>query len=420
MNQEGAILKAEIVAIGNEVLFGYVIDTNTAFIASELHKAGIEVLRKSVIPDTKDEILRSLREALERSDLVILTGGLGPTHDDITKKTISSFLKKRLILNEKILLSVKTHFARKGIRMPQVNTSQALVPQGAIALENPLGTAPGLLFEEAFGTIILLPGVPAEMREIFSNSVIPYLSKKGEHQAIAIQTIHTTGISESELYERIKSMRMSAAIAFLPFFTGVDIQVTVRADSSENAHDELKRTAGRIMEKIDDYYYGSDDETMERVIGILLSMRRKTVAIAESCTAGLAMKRITDVPGSSTYFMGGVVAYSNEAKMEMLNVKEKVLKLKGAVSPEVAKAMAEGVRNLMHADYGISITGIAGPGGATDNKPVGLVYLGIADAKETEALEFLLSGTRETIRVQAAQAALDILRRSLLGIPKRQ
>ena len=409
-------MKAEIVAIGNEVLLGHVVDTNTAFIASELHRLGLEVLRKSVIPDTKEEILKALREALDRADLIIFTGGLGPTHDDITKKTVSAFLKRRLILNDKVLLSVKAHFAHKGIKMPQVNTSQALIPQGAEILQNPLGTAPGLLFEETYGTIILLPGVPAEMRALFSETVIPYLAKKGDRRAISVQTIHTTGIAESEIYERLKGLSTNATIAFLPFFTGVDIQITVTSDSLENAKDELKRVAGKIIDKLNDFYYGSDDESLERVIGILLSMRRKTIAAAESCTAGLLMKRITDVPGSSVYFLGGVVSYANDVKVKTLQVREKVLKLKGAVSSEVAKAMAKGIRNLMKADYGISITGIAGPGGSTENKPVGLVFVWFSDTKETIAHRFQFGGTREIIREQAVQAAFDLLRRKLLGI----
>jgi nicotinamide-nucleotide amidase len=410
-------LKAEIIAIGNEILFGQVVDTNTAFIASELHKLGIAVLRKSAVADTKEELLKSLRESLDTADLVILTGGLGPTHDDITKKTVASFLKRRLILNDKVLLTVKNHFAQKGTRMPQVNTSQALVPQGAEILANPLGTAPGLLFEESYGTIILLPGVPAEMRTIFAESIIPYLTQKSDRIPIAVQTIHTTGIAESALYERLKGIRTKAKLAFLPRFTGVDIQVTVISDSSAAAKDGLKKTAGTIIDKLDDYYYGSDDESLERVIGILLSMRRKTVAVAESCTAGLLMKRITDVPGSSLYFVGGVVSYSNDVKVNILQVREKIIKLKGAVSGEVAKAMAKGIRNLMKADFGISITGIAGPGGSTENKPLGLVFLGFSDAKDAVAIRFRFRGTREIIREQAVQAALDLLRRKLLGLP---
>lgn len=417
MDNKVIALKAEVIAIGNEVLLGHVVDTNSAFIASELHRLGFEVLRKSVISDTKDEILLSLREGLDRSDLIIFTGGLGPTHDDITRKTISAFLKRRLILNDKILLGIKNRFAQRGIKMPQVNTSQALIPQGAEILPNSLGTAPGLLFEEEYGTIILLPGVPAEMKAMFSESVIPHLTNKGDRRGIAVQTIHTTGISESELYERLQGIRTGATVAFLPTFTGVDIQVTMLSDSAEDAKDKLKRLTGKMIDRIEDYYYGSDDESLERVIGILLSMRRRTVAAAESCTAGLLMKRITDVPGSSAYFLGGVVSYSNEIKVNMLKVKETVLKLKGAVSSDIAKEMAKGVRDLTKADFGISITGIAGPSGATENKSVGLVFIGFSDSRETVALRFGFSGSREIIREQAAQAALDLLRRKLLGLP---
>ncbi len=411
-------MKTEIIVIGNEVLLGCVTDINAAFIASELTKLGIEVGKTVIIPDEEKVILQSLKSGLERADAIIITGGLGPTHDDITKKTVSAFLKRRLVLNDKVLLDIQTHFAKKGIRMPHVNTSQALIPQGAMILDNPLGTAPGLLFEEEFGIIILLPGVPTEMKTIFTQAVKPYLKDKAGGNVILSQTIHTTGITESELYEKLQSIQKTGNIAFLPHFTGVDIRITVEADTMENGRNKLTKVSSLLIDKIDDYYYGSDDETLERVIGILLSMRRKTLAVAESCTAGLFMKTITNVPGSSLYFLGGVVSYSNVAKKKLLKVKEKLLKQKGAVSREVAKVMADGVRSLMKADYGISITGIAGPGGATEDKPVGLVCIGISDDKSTYSKKFNFPGIRDSIRKQAVQAALDLLRRRLLGIEK--
>jgi nicotinamide-nucleotide amidase len=410
-------LKAVIIIIADEVLMGNVVDMNSSFLSSELFKIGIKVKRIVVISDEKEDIVRTLKESLEKADIVILAGGLGPTHDDVTKKTISNFLKKRLILNEKVLEDVKYHFTKKGMLMPQVNTSQALVPQGAVIFDNPLGTAPGLLFEEEFGTIVLLPGVPEELREMFYTGIRPYLEKKEIERIMISQTIHTTGISESEIYERLKDIEKGKTIAFLPNYTGVDIRVTVESDSKESAEDRMKKLTSSIIEKVDDYFYGSDEESLERVIGILLSMRRKTLAVAESCTAGLCMKRITDVPGSSVYFLGGVVSYSNEVKKKLLKVKANDLKEYGAVSNEIAHAMAEGVRNLMKSDYGISITGIAGPGGATEDKPLGLVFIGISDYKITYSKRYQFVGTRDTIRTQAVQVALDILRRRLLGIP---
>lgn len=409
-------MNAEIIVIGNEVLSGYIVDTNSSFLSSELLKLGIEVIIKIVIPDRKDEILKSLQEGMRRADITILTGGLGPTHDDITKKSVSSFLKRRLVLNENILLKVKEYFRKKGIDMPQVNTSQALIPQGATVLNNPVGTAPGLLFEEEDGIIILLPGVPAEMKAIFNKSVRPYLEKKNRGNFILTQTIHTTGISESALFERLKDIETAETIAFLPFFTGVDIRVTTEAATLEDARDKLLKITDSLIDRIDDFYYGSNDETLERIIGILLSMRRKTLSVAESCTAGLFMKRITDVPGSSNYFRGGVVSYSNDSKIKILNVKVKDIKQKGAVSSEVAKAMANGVKKLLDSDYGVSITGIAGPTGETENKPIGLVYIAIADREKTYSKVYHFTGTRDIIREQAVQAALDLLRRRLLGI----
>ncbi|MCK4396297.1 competence/damage-inducible protein A [candidate division WOR-3 bacterium] len=409
-------MNAEIIVIGNEVLSGYIVDTNSSFLSSELLKLGIEVTIKIVIPDRKDEILKSLQEGMRRADITILTGGLGPTHDDITKKSVSSFLKRRLVLNENILLKVKEYFRKKGVDMPQVNTSQALIPQGATVLNNPVGTAPGLLFEEEDGIIILLPGVPAEMKAIFNKSVRPYLEKKNRGNFILTQTIHTTGISESALFERLKNIETAETIAFLPFFTGVDIRVITEAATLEDARDKLLKITDSLIDRIDDFYYGSNDETLERIIGILLSMRRKTLSVAESCTAGLFMKRITDVPGSSNYFRGGVVSYSNDSKIKILNVKAKDIKQKGAVSSEVAKAMANGVKKLLDSDYGVSITGIAGPTGETENKPIGLVYIAIADREKTYSKVYHFTGTRDIIREQAVQAALNLLRRRLLGI----
>ncbi len=409
-------MKAEIIVIGNEIVSGFIIDTNSSFLSSELLKLGIEVRRKIVIPDIKNEILKSLKEGIEMADLLIFTGGLGPTHDDITKMSISSFLKRRLVLNDNLLLKIKEHFRKKGVEMPQVNTSQALIPQRSTILDNPLGTAPGLLFEEENAVIILLPGVPEEMKAIFNTSVRPYLEKKNGKKVILSKIIHTTGISESALYELLKDIEKTENLAFLPFFLGVDIRVTVKSVSLKNAQDELKRKTDSIIDKVGDYYCGSDDETLERVVGMLLLMQRKTLSIAESCTAGLLMKRITDIPGSSNYFVGGIVSYSNDAKIQILNVDKKALKQKGAVSSEVAIGMADGVRNLLKADYGISITGIAGPTGETKDKPIGLVHIGFADEKEKCSKVYHFTGTRDIIREQAAQAALDLLRRRLLGI----
>ena len=409
-------MKAEIITVGNEILSGYIVDTNSAFLSSELLKLGIEVIRKTVIPDKKSEILTSLQEGIERADIIILTGGLGPTLDDITKKSVASFLKRRLILNDKILTKVKEHFKKKDAEMPQVNTSQALIPQGTIVLDNPVGTAPGLLFEEEENIIILLPGVPTEMKEIFNTAVLPYLVKQNGGKIILTKTINTTGISESALYEKLKDILKTENIAFLPFFAGVKIRVTVESKTLKGSQNKLSRITDSLIDKIDDFFYGSDDETLERVIGILLSMRRRTLSVAESCTAGLFMKRITDVPGSSHYFLGGVVSYSDDVKKKILKISSKILKQKGAVSSEVAKEMAEGVRNLLKADHGVSITGIAGPTGDTEKKPIGLVYIGISDQKKTYSKELHFTGTRDVIREQAVQAALDLLRRRLLGI----
>jgi len=409
-------LKAEIIIIGNEILTGDVIDKNSPFLSRELLRLGITVTRIITIPDNKNEILETLQNAIARSKLVILTGGLGPTYDDITKKTVSVYFNKRLILNENILRKVKNFFKTRKITMPAVNTTQALIPQGALILDNPIGTAPGLLFEEKGKIIVLLPGVPEEVKEIFNDSLKRYLRKTKLKKIIATRIFHTTGISESALYEKLKNIPEIEKLGFLPSTRGVDIKIKIIADTAEEVQNKFKEITNRLIMKVGNFYYGSDDETLERVIGILLSMKRQTLAVAESCTAGLIMKRITEVPGSSHYFLGGAVSYSNESKIKILKVKTKEIKQKGAVSAEVAKEMAEGVRNLLKADYGISVTGIAGPTGSTLEKPIGLVYIGIADSTGTETKEFHFHGTREDIRERSAQAALDLLRRKLLGM----
>jgi nicotinamide-nucleotide amidase len=408
-------LKVEIVAVGDEILSGNVIDTNSSYISLELHKLGIAVSRMTVISDSRDEIVKALKNGMSRSDVVILTGGLGATHDDITRKTVSSFLGRRLVLNDQILMKVKNHFRKKGIDMPEVNTSQALVPRGAIVLDNPIGTAPGFIFEEKSNTVILLPGVPAETKVIFKNSLLEYFKKGVKDEFTLSQTIHTTGISESEIYERLGDIPKEN-ICFIPKFTGVDIRIKAKGSTEKKAKNNLSKISEKIIDKVDEHYYGTDNETMERVIGILLSMRRKTLSIAESCTAGLIMKRLTDIPGSSDYFNGGVVAYSNDAKINILKVKSEYIEQKGAVSKKVAEEMAKGVRKLLGSNFGLSVTGIAGPSGGTEKKPLGLVYIGISDKKKNFSKEYKFTGTRETIREQAAQAALDLLRRRLLGI----
>ncbi len=409
-------MKAEIIAVGNELLSGCTTDTNSVFLSKELLALGIEIIKKVIVEDNREEILDALKEAIEKAEIVIITGGLGPTHDDITKKTVSSYFNRRLVLNDKLFRKIERFFIDRATKMPTVNTTQALVPHGATILDNPIGTAPGILLTEQNVDIIMLPGVPIEMEAIFSGTLKEMLGSRSKEKVFLSKNLHTTGISESALYEKVRNLKWKRNIAFLPFPKGVDIEIAVEADSVESGRETLSMIEDAIVEKVDYYYYGSDGETLERVIGILLTMRKKKLSVAESCTAGLLMKRITDVPGSSFYFHGGVVSYSNEAKVQILKVRKGDIKKRGEVSQEVARQMASGVKDLFESDIGISITGIAGPSGGTENKPVGLVYIALADGEDNFAKEYHFSGTREIIREKSAQAALDLLRKKMLGM----
>jgi len=414
--KKGRVVKAQIIVIGSELLSGYVIDTNSVYLCEELLKLGIEVVKKVIVQDKKEEILCALKEGVQKADIVILTGGLGPTYDDITKKTVSSFFNRRLILSDKLFRKVEKLSLTRKTKMVTIKSTQALVPHGAVILDNPIGTTPGLLLTEQNADVIMLPGVPIEIEAIFRASLRPFHEKKNKERIVLSKNLHTTGISESALYEKLKSLKVKEFTVFLPFPKGVDIRITIESDSIEEGRERLSRMEDSIVERIDNYYYGSNGETLERVIGILLTMRKKKLAVAESCTAGLLMKRITDIPGSSFYFHGGVVSYSNEEKVKILKVKKGDIKQQGAVSEEIAKQMACGVKNLFNADIGISITGIAGPAGGTENKPVGLVYIGVFDGVDNFAKKYNFSGTRGIIREKSAQAALDLLRKTLLGM----
>ncbi len=413
-------MRAEIITIGDELLIGQIINTNASYIGQKLSEIGINVARIVSVGDTESDILAELKHAFENFDLVILTGGLGPTHDDVTKNAICKFFDTELILNEDALNQVKEFLAKRGVALNEANRSQALVPKKAKVINNRWGTAPGFLFDESGKIVIVMPGVPKEMQGMMENFVISYLAEKSTGNVIKQRILKTTGIPESYLYEKlkdtVKEVEKFCKIAFLPSPTGVKIRITVRAENKEKADDIIKEVEGKFREKVDRYIYGVDDEELEKVVGKLLTERGLKIAIAESCTGGLICDRITNISGSSRYFERGIVAYSNEAKVQILGVPEELIKNHGAVSKEVAEAMAEGVRKISGADIGISTTGIAGPTGGTPQKPVGLVWIGYSDKNETFAKEFRFGYDRLGNKQIASQIALEILRRKLLGI----
>lgn len=415
-------MKAHLITIGNEILIGQTVNTNASFIGEQLNKIQIDLVKSTTVGDDDELIMQELTEASESADVIILTGGLGPTHDDITKSCIVRFFDTELEMNEDVLNDVREIFKARGRKITKLNEEQALVPKVAEVMRNSRGTAPGMWIEKDKKIYIVMPGVPYEMKEMMTSTVIPKLEiKMGEKKEFrVIKNLLTTGIPESILYEKlgdIDELLEGADLAFLPNQFGVKLRLTVKGASEEETQNKLSELEQKIRTIAGRYVYGKDDDTLEEVIGRLLIDRDLSIAIAESCTGGLVSHRITNIPGSSSYLERGVVAYSNAAKVELLKVDEDLLQKYGAVSLEVARLMAEGVKAISGADIGISITGIAGPTGATMDKPVGLVFIGICDDTMCTAKDFRFGNDRVLNKDRSSQAALDMLRRNLLGIP---
>jgi nicotinamide-nucleotide amidase len=409
-------MKAIIISIGDELLIGQVVNTNAAFIAELFSEIGIEITRMITVADGETEILNSFQDNYDKCDIITVTGGLGPTHDDITKNIICKFFNTDLIVNEAALDNIKNIMQSRNLPMTKVAEEQALVPRGAIAIPNDHGTAPGILFERENRIFIAMPGVPFEMEGMIDNFVIPYLKKKSLDNIIVHRTLKTTGIPESLLSAKLGNpdfFLKGAKLAFLPSPRGVRLRISVVEKTRPDAEKKIKIIENYIREKVAEYIYGTEKEEIEEVIGKLLTEKKLTLAIAESCTGGLIANRITNVPGSSAYLENAVVAYSNQSKINLLGVQNKLITAHGAVSKEVAEAMAEGTRQKASTSIGISTTGIAGPSGGTPTKPIGLVWIGYSDSVETFAKEYRFHGDRLRIKERATQAALELLRKKL-------
>ncbi len=412
-------MKSEIITIGDELLIGQIINTNQAYIAEQLNSIGVSIGRMTTVGDDMQAILAAYSEAWKRSRIVIVTGGLGPTHDDITKKAVCTFFDSDLIPNAEIRRHVEQLVKTWNRPWSQSYEEQTMFPRKATLVPNPVGTAGGMLFEENGKYFFVLPGVPYEMKEMIDQTIIPFLSTKVTNSVIRHLTLRTAGISESMLAAQlgdIENMLQGAKLAFLPSTTGVRMRITVHGNDEASADRLIAEVESRLRAKVQKYIYGINDEEIETVVGRILTERAQTIAVAESCTGGLIANKITDVSGSSNYFVEGLIAYSNRSKTELLGVEESLLAQHGAVSKEVAEAMAKGVRTRAHTDIGISTTGIAGPTGATETKPVGLVWIGYSDAQTTIALKFNLGEGRKRIKERATQSALELLRRKLLKI----
>ena len=410
-------MKAEIITIGDELLYGQIEDSNSTFMAEKLTDFGIKVVFITSVGDDINRIAEAFDTARSRADVIITSGGLGPTSDDLTKKAIVKAFKRNLVFHPEILRNIEESFQKRGIPMPGINQNQALIPQGAKALSNLWGVAPGIFIEDEEKLFFALPGVPVEMKWMLENEVLSILKSKMPERFILHRKLRTTGISESALYEKIEKLidpKEEVKIAFLPTYLGVDIRLTMEADEKDQALKKIDENEGKLREILGAYIYGKDDQTLEVVVGNLLLERKKTIAVAESCTGGLIGAKFTSVSGSSRYFERGVVTYSNEAKTELLSVPGEMIEKYGAVSEEVAVLMAEGVRKLAKTDYGLSVTGIAGPTGGTQQKPVGLVFIGFAHENDSFAQKFMFGQDRNSNRERAAQTALNLVRLFLI------
>jgi len=415
-------MKAHIITIGDEILIGQTLNTNAAYIGEQLSNINIDVRTSSVVGDDEEDILKEFDSCWKNNDFLVVTGGLGPTHDDITRKCIIKFFKTELIQNKDVLEDIKFLFEKRKREVTKVNVNQALVPKIAKVIRNSRGTAPGAWIEKDNKIFIVMPGVPYEMEKMMTSYVIPDLKEKlGVPELTTLRkSIYTTGIPESTLFEKlgdIDELLNGAGLAFLPSLTGVKLRITVKEKDEETAKNKLSEIEQKIISKAGRYIYSRDEEALEAVIGKLLKDRNLKLAVAESCTGGYVSNILTNISGSSEYFERGIISYSNAAKVEILKVNEDTLAEHGAVSLEVARQMADGVKSIAGADIGLAITGIMGPTGATTDKPVGLVYIGVCDDKVCTAKEFRFGEDRLLNKQRTSQAALEMLRRHLLGIP---
>ncbi len=415
-------MKLEVLTIGTELLLGYTVDTNAAELGRALAAAGAEITRHTTVADRPEAIRASVVEALDRTGFVITTGGLGPTRDDMTKTVVADLFGKRLLLDERLLANIRARFDRMGRPMPASNRTQAEVPEDAVILPNARGTAPGLWVEDARGrTVVLLPGVPREMQGLLVEEVLPRIVARqgGDRRVVLSRTVRTTGVSESALAERVGPIEPDIApltLAYLPSVEGVDLRVTAWGLELEDAAARLTAVVARLKVAVGEHGYGEDDADLAAVLLEALRTGRHRLAVAESCTGGMVGERITNIPGASDTFIGGVVAYADVIKTAALKVPLETLEAYGAVSEETVRAMAEGAQRLFSADCTIAVTGIAGPGGGTPEKPVGTVWLAARVHTNTRALKRVLPGDRDDVRRRAAQAGLDLLRRLLAEI----
>jgi nicotinamide-nucleotide amidase len=415
-------VKAEIIAIGSELLTPYRNDTNSLFLTARLNQLGVEVGFKTIVGDRRADLIGAARSALQRADVIIFMGGLGPTEDDLTREAVAETLGRTIRRDEEIVNWLRARFAERGLKMPENNAQQGDVIEGAEVLPNKRGSAPGqflyTLYLGKMRAILLLPGPPGELKSMFEEQCQERLRKIVPPLHIATRELRIAMIGESMVDKRaapIYTKRADVETTILAGTPGeVQLHLRAQADSREAAQKRVESLASALEEEFDDAVFSGQGESLEQIVGYYLEMRGATLAVAESCTGGMLAERITSVAGSSRYFLGGAVVYSNELKSSLAGVKPSILKEHGAVSSQVAMALAEGIRERTKATLGIGITGIAGPGGGTEQKPVGLVYTALADGNKTDVLERKFFGDRTRVRQWATQQALDMVRRKLM------
>ena len=415
-------MDVELVSIGDELLLGYTIDTNAAFFARQAAALGIRVVRRATVGDGADEIASGVREALERTGAVITSGGLGPTADDLTKPSIAALFGRGMLLDESIVDALKARWKARGWpgELPAANRAQAMIPEGATILQNNHGSAPGIWLEDERGRwVAMLPGVPREFRGMTSDTLLPRIVALGATGTVVRSlTLRTTGIAESAVADALGALAkdpLGVSLAYLPGWEGVDLRLTVRDVPPEVATSRLGAAEAAVREKVGRWVYGVDEADLSVLVLDALRARTMQIAVAESCTGGMLGMRLTAIPGSSDVVQGGVIAYHNAVKVRDLGVSEATIAAHGAVSEETARAMASGVRTRMGVDVGVSITGVAGPGGGTPEKPVGMFCVAVDVRGEVRSLRTSGVGDRHEIRQRATQAALSLVRKALEG-----
>jgi nicotinamide-nucleotide amidase len=407
-------MDAEIIAVGSELLTPYRLDTNSLFLTAELNRIGFRVRRKHVVGDLDEDLRQVFSGALERVQVVVSCGGLGPTADDLTREIVAELLGRKLKLNETILRRIQERFRSFGRTMPEVNGRQAMVPEGAEPLENTRGTAPGLWIEQSGKVVVLLPGPAAELQQMFIREAKPRLARRGGNLRLYTRDLRITGLPESEVDQRVSPIYKQypgTETTILSAPGEIQLHPRVWSEDEAAAIKLLDEMVERFRMTLGENLFSTSGEALETVVAGELQDHRATIAVAESCTGGMLAARLTNVPGSSSYFRGGVVSYSNDLKSAWVDVPKELIEAKGAVSAEVALAMAHGIRQQTNATLGVGVTGIAGPGGGTPEKPVGLVHIAVVNEKSAKERTFRFPGDRDRIRHQATQAALDMVRR---------